>query len=254
MAPTPYHALAPLTKAAFAATAALGSFLVGGFVVPLALWAFLVVPGAIVARLLRRVLRIAVLVSLPIAISVALVSVFTRPGSTVVFVIGPFEATVEGAVFAAEVAVRVVVGAAALVLLGLTTRPADLLVDLESRGLSPRLSFAAVATLEALPAAVERGRAIRDAQRARGLDTEGSLARRLRGVLPLAAPVIASSLVEVEARSLALDARAFGARRRRHLLWVPADSSAQRFARGAAAILLVALVAARIAGLLAAVP
>lgn len=235
-------------------TAALGSFAVGGFVVPLALSALLVVPGAIVARVLGRVLRLAILVSLPIAISVAFVSVFTRPGSTVLFVIGPVEATAEGAVFAAQVALRVVVGAAALILFGLTTRPADLLVDLERRGLSPRLSFAAVATLEALPAAFERGRTIRDAQRARGLDTEGSVARRFRGVLPLIAPIVASSLVDVEARSLALDARAFGARRQRHPLWVPADSSAQAIARVAVASLLLALVAARIAGLLTAVP
>lgn len=251
--PTRYHALAPLTKAVLAMVVVLGSFLVGGFVVPVALFAMLVLPGAVVSGLLGRVLRLAALVALPIAVSVALASVLT-PGATILLGLGPFAVTLEGAAFTAGVILRVLVAAAALVLLGLTTRASDLLVDLEHRGLSPRLAFAAAATLEAVPAAIERGRTIRDAQRARGLDTEGGVRRRLRGVLPLVGPVVTSSLVDVEARSLARDARAFGTPRNRHLLWSPPDSTGQRIARVGAASVLLALVAARIAGLLTGVP
>ena len=74
---------------------------------------------------------------------------------------------------------------------------------------------------------VERASVIASAQRARGLDTEGSVRARLRGLLPLVGPVILSSLTEVEERSLALEVRAFGRPGRRHLLWRIPDTPAQ---------------------------
>jgi energy-coupling factor transport system permease protein len=139
-------------------------------------------------------------------------------------------------------------------LFGLTTDPRSFVLDLERRGLSPRFAFVALATLEAVPAMVERAGVIAAAQRARGLDTEGSLAARLRGVLPLAGPVVLSSLTEVEERSLALEVRAFGRPGRRHLLWRIPDSGAQFLVR---ALLLGALVLAivlRVAGAFPALP
>jgi energy-coupling factor transport system permease protein len=222
--------------------------------VPLAILAILVLPGAIAARVLSRLLRVALLISLPISISVALVSIFTRAGQTVLFVIGPFDATLEGVDFAAQVIVRLFVLAMALGLFGLTTEPRAFVVDLERRGLSPRVAFAAAATLEAIPLMVDRALAIQAAQRARGLDTEGSLGARVRGVMPLVVPVILSSLTEVEERSLALEVRAFGRPGRRDLLWTLPDDGRQRMLRWLLVLGLLGLVVARAAGLLPAVP
>ena len=221
---------------------------------PLAILAILVLPGAIAARVLSRLLRVALLISLPISISVALVSIFTRAGQTVLFVIGPFDATLEGVDFAAQVIVRLFVLAMALGLFGLTTEPRAFVVDLERRGLSPRVAFAAAATLEAIPLMVDRALAIQAAQRARGLDTEGSLGARVRGVMPLVVPVILSSLTEVEERSLALEVRAFGRPGRRDLLWTLPDDGRQRVLRWLLVLGLLGLVVARAAGLLPAVP
>ena len=58
------------------------------------------------------------MVSAPILISVVLVSAFTRAGMTVLFEIGPFDATLEGVDFAARMTLRLLVLAMALVLLG----------------------------------------------------------------------------------------------------------------------------------------
>ena len=168
-----------------------------------------------------------------------LVSVFTRAGETVLFEIGPFDATLEGVDFAAQTLVRLFAISTSIGLFGMTTDPRAFVLDLERRGLSPRFAFVALATLEAVPAMVERAQVIASAQRARGLDTEGSVAARLRGVLPLAGPVVLSSLTEVEERSLALEVRAFGRPGRRHLLWRLPDSPAQFILR---ALLLAALV------------
>ena len=208
-------------------------------------------PGAIAARLLPRLVRLSVLISLPISVSVALVSVFTRNGQTVLFNLGPFDATLEGVDFAAQIIVRLLTIAMALALFGLTTEPRAFVVDLERRGLSPRLAFAAAATLETIPLMVERALAIQAAQRARGLDTEGSVLARVRGVLPLVAPVILSSLTEVEERSLALEVRSFGRPGRRDLLWTLPDTGRERVLRW---LLLASLVGTFVASLVGVMP
>jgi len=217
-------------------------------VAPLAILFLLVVPSALVARSLLRLARLAALLSLPIAVSVALVTIFTRPGDTVLFTIGPFDATLEGVDIAAQLLVRLFVLAMALTLFGLTTPARALVTDLEHRGLPPRVAFVAAATLETIPAMIERASTIGAAQRARGLDTEGGLLARLRGVVPLVGPVIMSSLTEVEERSLALEVRAFGRPGRRQLLWTLPDSDRQRLARWALLVALVAVTVARLVG------
>ncbi len=221
---------------------------------PVAILFVAIIPSAVAAGLLPKVLRFAVVLSLPITISVALVSVFTRAGETVLFRLGPFDATLEGVDFAAQIIVRLFVIAMALSLFGLTTGPRALVTDLERRGLPPRVAFAAAATLETIPLMIERALAIQAAQRARGLDTEGSLRARLRGVMPLIGPVILSSLTEVEERSLALEVRAFGRPGRRHLLWWLRDSGAQRIVRWALVIGFVAFIAGRLSGIVPALP
>ena len=206
------------------------------------------IPAAVIAGVAGRLLRISLLLTLPIAISVVLVSVFTRAGTHVLFSIGPFDATMEGVDFAGQTLVRLLAISTSIGLFGLTTEPRSFVLDLERRGLSPRFAFVALATLEAVPAMVERANVIASAQRARGLDTEGSVRARLRGVLPLVGPVILSSLTEVEERSLALEVRAFGRPGRRELLWRIPDSGAQLAVRAVLLIALVGAIVLRIAG------
>jgi energy-coupling factor transport system permease protein len=251
--PSAYHRLNPLTKAVAATAASLGAFLVGGYLGPLAILG-VVIASAGVAGVAGRLVRISLLLTLPIAISVVLVSVFTRAGTHVLFSIGPFDATSEGVDFAGQTLVRLLAISTSIGLFGITTNPRSFVLDLERRGLSPRFAFVALATLEAVPAMVERATVIAAAQRARGLDTEGSVRARLRGVLPLVGPVILSSLTEVEERSLALEVRAFGKPGKRHLLWQIPDSATQLTVRALLLLALVATIALRIAGAFPSLP
>lgn len=249
-APTSYHQLNPLTKATLAGFCTFLPIASGGYLVPALILLAVVVPGLVVAGVLGRALRNAILVSLPIGISVAVVSILGRAGTHVLFTVGPFDATLEGLDFALRIDLRLFVLALALALFALTTEPRSLIVDLERRGVSRRLAFAAAATLDAIPAMAERAQTIQAAQRARGLDTEGSVRARLRGVIPLAGPAVLGTLHDVETRSQALEARAFDRPGRRHLLWAPADSNAQRLARWLLVAALVAFVALRGIGVL----
>ncbi|MBA4169980.1 MAG: energy-coupling factor transporter transmembrane protein EcfT [Chloroflexi bacterium] len=247
--PTAYHRLNPLTKATLATITAVAAVVLGGLVGPVVLVLVAVIGPATVAGVLLRLIRTALLLSLPIAISAFLVNLFFFPGGEQVLLrIGPITATAEGLAFALEILARIVAISGAVTLFYLTTPPADLVVDLERRGVSPRIGFVANASVQTVPAMVERAMQITAAQRARGLDTEGSLWRRVRGIVPIVGPVILGSIAEVEERTMALEARGFARPGRRTLLWSPPDSVFQSALRWGLLVALLALIVARVTG------
>lgn len=173
-----------------------------------------------------------ILAAAPLVISILLVNTFFFPdASDVLFDFGPFQATGTGLGAALQATLRVVAFALSVAVFSLTTPTDDLLSDLERRGLGRRAVFIIGAAIGTIPRMAERASEITDSQRARGLDTQGSPWRRVRGILPLAGPMISSSLSEVEERSMALEARAFSAPTRRTVLRVLPDSGTQRAAR-----------------------
>jgi energy-coupling factor transport system permease protein len=219
----------------------------GGYIGPIAIIAVTLLL-AWRAGVAGRLSRVSLLLTLPIAISVVLVSVFTRAGTTVLFEIGPFDATVEGVEFALQTLVRLFAISLSIGLFIMTTEPRAFVFDLERRGVPPRAAFVAVATIEAVPTLVERATTISESQRARGLDTEGSFLARVRGLLPIVGPVIIGSLTDVEERSLALESRAFSRPGRRHLLWAMPDSGWERALRWVLVVALAVAAGARISG------
>ena len=136
--PSPYHRLNPLTKAVIATVGSIGAFVLGGYVGPIAIIAVMLRARLARPASLGRLVRVSLLLTLPIAISVVLVSVFTRPGTTVLFTIGPFDATVEGVDFAAQTLVRLFAISLSIGLFILTTEPRAFVFDLERRGRARR--------------------------------------------------------------------------------------------------------------------
>lgn len=190
-----------------------------------------------------------VLATLPLVISILLVNTFFFPGATdTLLTVGPFAATGTGLTAALQASLRVIAFAVSVAVFSLTTPTDDLLSDLERRGLGRRAVFIIGAAIGTIPRMAERASEITDSQRARGLDTQGSPWRRVRGIVPLAGPMISSSLSEIEERSMALEARAFSAPTRRTVLRVLPDSATQRLARWILLVGTVVIVAASIAG------
>lgn len=248
--PSAFHRLNPLTKATLATITAAGAVVLGGLLGPALLVTAAVILPALAAGVLPRLLKLAVLLALPIAVSAFVINLFFYPGGQqVLFRVGPIVATAEGLGFALEIMARILAISGAVTLFYLTTPPSDLVVDLERRGVSPRIAFVANASVQAIPAMVERAAQITAAQRARGLDTEGSAWRRVRGIVPIVAPVILGSIAEVEERTMALEARGFARPGRRTLLWAPPDTSWEGGLRWLLLAAFVALVVARIGGI-----
>ena len=210
----------------------------------------LVLIPAVVARVLPQLLRFAVVFSLPITVSALLVNLFFYPGGqNVLFRLGPITATAEGLSFAVEILCRIAAISGAVTLFYLTTKPSELVLDLERRGVPSRLAFVTNASVQTVPAMAERASAIVAAQRARGLETQGSAWKRIRGIVPIVGPVMLGSISEVEERSMTLEARAFTRPGRRDLLWSPPDSGWERLLRYLVVLGLAGVIGARVAGL-----
>ncbi|MHB8673161.1 MAG: energy-coupling factor transporter transmembrane component T [Candidatus Limnocylindrales bacterium] len=248
-----YRALSPTTKLVIAFAEALVAFGVRGWTGPVVILA-VVIGSALTARIGRAFVPY-LLATIPLIASILLVNTFLYPGATDRIVrIGPLAPTWTGLEAATQAALRVVAFAMSVALLGLTTSADHLVADLERRGAGRRVVFVVGATLRMVPRMIERAGEITEAQRARGLDTEGRIWRRIRGVLPLAGPLIFGALTDVEELTMALESRGFSAPERRTVLRIFPDTAAQRVGRWFVGVGAVVLLILSIAGLLAGLP
>lgn len=240
---SPVHRLHPLTKAVYAAAC-----IAGAFASPSALLSFLLAltafPLVVVAGTLGPFLRLLRNSVLLLFLSLFLIQGLFYPyRETVLFQLGPVLIWREGLRFAAETAARLLALVTVTGVVILTTPPGDLMAALVQKGLSHKLAYSILLTMQIIPEMQRRAATILDAQRSRGLETEGRLPQRARAYLPLLGPLVMGSLVAIETRALALEARAFGSPRPKTRLQPLPDARAQSWSRwgmalAAAAILL----------------
>ena len=206
---SPIHRLHPLTKLTLASFLLVSGLAVPFIWYPYALLLLALFPLAALARVLPDLLRIVWRVVLPFAISVTLIQGFLWPGGTPILDFGFASLKLEGAIFAVASIGRILIVVSSFLWFTLTTRPDLLMTALYQRGLPASLSYIITATIQIIPRFQARANTILDAQRARGLETSGSIIRRARGIVPLVVPLILGSLVDVEERALAIEARGF---------------------------------------------
>lgn len=237
------HALHPLTKLVLASGLVVVALAARSGFVPIALFLFLIVPLAAWGKIAHSLVRTSVTIVLPFALSIGLIQGLFFPGATTVLVqVGPLAFKEEGLKFAFLTVPKILVLAGAGLLLLYSTDPADLMAALEQRGMPAGMAYSMVAAIQLFPQMQARAESITAAQRARGLETEGSLWLRLRGVPPLIGPLISSALVDVTERAMALDARAFSSPRKKTNYKELRDTRGQSAARWL--MLVVALIVA----------
>lgn len=61
---------------------------------------------------------------------------------------------------------------------------------------------------------------ITDAQKSRGIETEGGLITRMKAFIPMLGPLVLSSIQQTEERVLALESRAFSAKGKKTSVYV----------------------------------
>ena len=89
----------------------------------------------------------------------------------------------------------------------------------------------ASASVQTVPAMVERAGQITAAQRAAVSTPKAAVWRRVQGIVPIVGPVILSSIAEVEERTMALEARGFTQPGAGHCSGAPPDSGLEALAR-----------------------
>lgn len=93
----------------------------------------------------------------------------------------------------------------------MTTEMKDLCYCLEKMGMSSTATFMILSTFSSISSIKNKLSNVRESQRARGIETEGSLFVKIKSILPVLFPVIISSMTGIEDKTLAMEARAFAA-------------------------------------------
>ncbi len=238
------HALHPLTKIAMT-----GVFFVAAATLPnvwwlLALYALGLLPLAVWGQVLRPFLKSNALLIWPFALSLFLIQGFFAHGEHVLLQLGPLSLKEEGLWLAAHFTARLLVWLGAATLMMIATRPDKLMLALIERGMPRQIAYIILAALQIIPRFQDKAQGILDAQRSRGLETEGSLIHRMRMLVPLVAPLILGSVLELDERAMALEARAFSRQGPRTSLTELTDSKSQSILRWCLLLLMLSLIAA----------
>ena len=189
--------------------------------------------------------RIIALAWVPLALSLFIVhGLFTPNSPSIIASFGPFDLTLEGLALAWRFAGRLLIVIAPAAFLVTAVPADDLIATLSGLRMPPDVVLVLQVALNTLPSAMRRAGAIRDAQRARGLEPSGGPLSRARAAPALLAPLALGMLMDAETRAIALEMR--GARLdgpRTRLRQLP-DGPRQRSARRIAPLVVLGLVLA----------
>jgi energy-coupling factor transport system permease protein len=115
----------------------------------------------------------------------------------------------EGLTTAADVYCRIVPLLAVLFLAIRTLNITELGVALNQAGVSYRASFVLTSTFQIIPVLNKEMHQVMNAQKSRGLDTEGNLMNRMKAFIPIMVPLISNSIMKVQNQVVALESKGF---------------------------------------------
>ncbi|MFZ7942973.1 MULTISPECIES: energy-coupling factor transporter transmembrane component T family protein [Bacillaceae] len=165
-----------------------------------------------VGKVIRKTVSVFSFVFFVLITVVIIQGLFKPENETVLFEIGPAVMYKEGLLYALTITLRVMNIVSSFMILVLTTKPSDLVEMLVRKGMSPRIGYVIVSVFQIIPEMMSSMGTIMDAQRARGMETEGSLFVRIKAFVPLLGPVILGSLINTKERAMALEVRGFNSK------------------------------------------
>jgi len=241
------HRLNPLTKIMLALSIILIAFLSPWYWTAHLLLFLVVIPLCFIGRVSREYFTTALRLIVPAAGFIFIMQALFQPvGQTVIFKFWFLDITWESLLFAFRISTRIAVMISAFTLLLMTTHPSELMSDLTRRGLPPQFAYVIISSLQILPQMQSKAQTIIAAQRSRGLDTESSFLRRAGSLVPLVGPLVFGSLVEVEERAIAIEARGFTSTHVKTSLHEIPDNISDKIIRWMLVILVIASLALRL--------
>jgi energy-coupling factor transport system permease protein len=214
---TVIHRLDPLSKIIYILVAILAPFLLASQIASAAFILFSIIILSI-GKVLKRTVPILGFSGL-ILITVVIIQGIFRPGNiTPVLLLGTVAFYKEGLLFALGISLNVINILMSFSILVLTTKPSDMVETFVRMGLSPKLGYVLSSVFQIIPQMTETMATITDAQRSRGMETEGNLITRIKAFFPLISPVVMNSLITTKERAIALEVRGFDSEQKKTFL------------------------------------
>ncbi|KOO49907.1 energy-coupling factor transporter transmembrane component T [Viridibacillus arvi] len=202
--------LHPLTKLYFSLFVTISVIIIPSYIFAFT-WFPILLVIAIIAGVGKQYLDIVVKALVLLLGIVFIMQLFFYPGDQVIGEWWIFEATKEGLQYGLVLTSRVLAMGSAFILFFRITEIRDFVKALEDLGMPPMGAYIVLSTLQIIPEMRRQAHTIMEAQKTRGVETEGSLLIRAKAFIPILTPLILSSIASTEERAITLESRAFSA-------------------------------------------
>ena len=132
-----------------------------------------------------------------------------QPGGEVLFKLGPITIEQDGVQKACSLGFMVLDVAGIFVWFFQTTSNKEIAAALNEAGVNDKIAYVFVSTLKMIDEMGKNSRTIMNAQRARGIETEGNLLVRAKAFVPSLIPLVLTAITGAEERVVTLEARGF---------------------------------------------
>lgn len=168
---------------------------------------------ATLAKLLKGFSKFILGFAIPITLMLLFIHGFySSKNVTYIADLGFAKLGLEGTMYAIKIVGGLLVFLGSVYIMTTTTYPGKLVTALIDAGMSPKVGYLILASLNVVPQMQRRMAIIKEAQMARGVEVDGNLFTRATAYVPLIGPLVMSSLVDVQERAMTLETRGFGAK------------------------------------------
>lgn len=240
---TPLERMHPITKIVAVLALGLSALLWPDFTLGAALVLVLVVV-AFLSKLGHPFMKLILGFGVPVAVMLLFIQGgYSSRNVTIIADWGFVRFGLEGIEHAAKLVTTLLVFLGSFYLMNKTTYAGRLVAALTQVGVSSKIGYLILASLNVVPQMQLRLAVIQQAQNARGLDTQGGLVARLKAYIPILGPVVLSSLTDAQERGMTLETRGFGIDGVRRTSYVQVHARCADFVVGCGLLLFLIMVA-----------
>ena len=244
------HRLNPVTKLVAVIWMIIVSFIISAPYLVLTCCLLLII-FSLLAKSFKKVFKLAAMLILPVALFLGVVHGFLNPENTTIlqtFSLLGFELQLgkEGLMVAYRLVSKLILLLPSVFLFVSTTSQERLMPNLIKKGVSSSASYLFLATLNVIPHMKSRLETIKMAQEARGIVTSGSFFIRIKAFIPVIMPLILSSLMDVKSRSVTLEVRSFGVKKKTTSLYDLTESKLDKVIQRLLTVLLLLLIVLKV--------
>lgn len=201
--------------------------------------AFTVKEGASYLKTIRNSLMI-------LAIFMFIMRSLFSGGDEVMFTLASLEVTREGINNGLKMVSQVLALGGALLLFFKITPVKEITAALENFGMSPTATYVVLSAIQMIPEMKKQSNVIMDAQKTRGVETEGKILVRIKAFVPTLGPLVLSSIANTEERVITLESRAFSAPVKKTRLFTIKKKTHDKVIQIACILLLIAIIIWRV--------